>query len=48
LFINDKDAWRQVVQTGMKQDWSWTQSAAKYVSLYRDTLARRRAMVTTN
>jgi starch synthase len=29
------DIWRQLVQTGMKQDWSWDHSAAEYESLYR-------------
>ena len=28
------DIWQQLVETGMAQDWSWTQSARKYVELY--------------
>jgi len=29
------DAWRQIVRTGMGQDWSWDRSAAGYEALYR-------------
>jgi len=32
------DPWKQLVATGMRQDWSWAQSAKKYVELYRKTL----------
>jgi starch synthase len=28
------DAWRQVMRTGMRQDWSWDRSAAEYEKLY--------------
>lgn len=31
------DAWQRLVQTGMRQDWSWTASARRYVDLYRAT-----------
>jgi len=31
--------WRQLIATGMRQDWSWTHSAAEYVKLYERTLA---------
>ncbi|MEN8212768.1 MAG: glycogen synthase GlgA, partial [Pseudomonadota bacterium] len=27
--------WKQIVRTGMQQDFSWTQSAASYLSLYQ-------------
>jgi starch synthase len=36
-----KDAWRQLVATGMKQDWSWNVSAKRYVELYQKTVERR-------
>ena len=31
--------WAQLVETGMKQDYSWTKSAKQYVELYRWTAA---------
>jgi starch synthase len=31
--------WAQLVETGMFQDWSWTQSAKAYTTLYARTLA---------
>lgn len=32
--------WAQLVDNGMKQDWSWDRSAREYVKLYRSLLAR--------
>lgn len=37
-----RDTWRRIVDIGMRQDWSWDQSAAKYEALYETTLAARR------
>ena len=34
------EVWKQLVQTGMRQDWSWAVSAKKYVELYERTLLR--------
>ncbi|MCA9101330.1 MAG: glycogen synthase GlgA [Planctomycetales bacterium] len=34
--------WRALMETGMKQDWSWARSAAQYASLYERIAARRR------
>jgi starch synthase len=39
LYRGDRDRWRQVMQTGMRQDWSWDRSAAEYEKLY--ALVRR-------
>jgi starch synthase len=39
------DEWRQIVMTGMQQDWSWTNSARQYDELYSHTLARRSSLV---
>lgn len=39
------DVWQQIVTTGMKQDWSWANSARQYVSLYEQMVARRREAV---
>jgi starch synthase len=35
--------WRQLMETGMRQDWSWAQSAKKYISLYRETIDRKKS-----
>jgi starch synthase len=32
--------WRQLIATGMQQDWSWQQSAEQYAGLYERTLFR--------
>jgi starch synthase len=32
------EQWKQLVANGMRQDWSWAQSAKKYVELYRKTM----------
>jgi starch synthase len=34
------DVWRQLMTTGMQQDWSWTASARQYAELYVKTVAR--------
>lgn len=34
------ETWKRIVSTGMQQDWSWSRSAADYVSLYAATQAR--------
>jgi starch synthase len=31
---------RQLIATGMRQDWSWTRSAVQYASLYQQTVQR--------
>lgn len=36
----DKPAWKQLIETGMSQDWSWSQSARRYIELYDQTRAR--------
>ncbi|MFO0810787.1 MAG: glycogen synthase GlgA [Gemmataceae bacterium] len=33
-YWQQKDVWRQLVQTGMRQDWSWGRSATEYERLY--------------
>ncbi|MDZ7816155.1 MAG: glycogen synthase GlgA [Planctomycetota bacterium] len=37
LYSNRK-VWREMVQTAMKQDWSWGNSARKYSELYEDVI----------
>jgi starch synthase len=34
LYRSRPDAWLRLVQTGMRQDWSWDRSAAEYERLY--------------
>jgi starch synthase len=34
------DRWAQLVQTGMRQDWSWTHSAREYIRVYEETIAK--------
>jgi starch synthase len=36
----DPAAWRRLMAAGMRQDWSWRQSAEKYVELYEHTLSQ--------
>ena len=40
-----RDKWNQLVLTGMQQDWSWAESARKYVELYQTTIDRANATV---
>lgn len=37
------DRWRQLIATGMRQDWSWTRSAQQYAALYEETCRRARS-----
>jgi starch synthase len=34
LYRNHPEQWLRLVQTGMRQDWSWRRSAAEYERLY--------------
>ena len=36
------DRWRRLVRYGMNQDWSWAQSAKRYVELFETTVQRAR------
>ena len=35
------ELWRQLVETGMSQDFSWRRSAEHYIELYERVLAQR-------
>ena len=37
----DVDAWHRLMQAGMKQDFSWQQSAKEYESIYRKAMRKR-------
>jgi starch synthase len=34
VYRNQPELWKQLVRTGMQQDWSWERSAAEYEKLY--------------
>ncbi len=38
---SDVGAWRRLMQTGMKQDFSWQQSAKEYESIYRKAMKKK-------
>jgi starch synthase len=40
LMYADPAAWKRLVEAGMRQDWSWRQSALKYAELYEQALDR--------
>jgi starch synthase len=39
-YWQDEPAWRQLVETGMQQDWSWKASADRYVEVYANASRR--------
>lgn len=46
---NQPEVWQRLVQNGMRQDWSWSASAKRYVELYRATINQvRRGLVSGN
>ncbi len=40
LFRLQPEQWKKLIDTGMRQDWSWGRSAKKYVELYLKTAMR--------
>lgn len=34
------DVWQQIVETGMRQDWSWRTSAERYIEVYQRVMNR--------
>lgn len=41
MYHNRIDAWQQLIQTGMRRDWSWNASAKQYVDLYQKIITRK-------
>ncbi len=39
-YRNNKDRWKVIVETGMQEDWSWQQSAGRYIDLFNKTFGR--------
>ncbi|MBM3998049.1 MAG: glycogen synthase GlgA [Planctomycetes bacterium] len=42
VYRTDRPSWRRLVEIGMRQDWSWDESASQYVQLYDEALAAKR------
>jgi len=42
------ETWRRLMETGMRQDWSWAASARQYDELYRATARRARSGLVTD
>jgi starch synthase len=40
MYHEQPDAWRQIMQNGMRQDWSWQRSAAEYENVYVKTMEK--------
>ncbi|QDT49659.1 Glycogen synthase [Symmachiella dynata] len=43
----DRQQWRQLVATGMSADWSWQNSARRYVDVYQQAIQRQGIMTAT-
>jgi len=41
-YVARPEQWKRIVETGMRQDWSWEASARQYVDLYSQLRDRRR------
>jgi starch synthase len=42
IYHNRGDVWQQLIQTGMRRDWSWTASARQYVDLYQKIIVQHK------
>ena len=42
MIYGDKSVWQQLVENGMRHDWSWASSAAAYEKLYQQTASAGR------
>jgi starch synthase len=40
------EVWRQLIRTGMRQDWSWARSARQYAELYQRIVSRKSSPIT--
>jgi starch synthase len=40
-YWDGQPTWRALVETGMKQDWSWSASARQYVDVYANAIRQR-------
>jgi len=46
-YHNRPNIWKQLIETGMRQDWSWARSAQRYAELYQETVDSVREAVCT-
>ncbi len=42
MYEHEPQQWQRLVETGMRQDWSWHRSAQRYVELYSRIVAQKR------
>ena len=42
VYWNKKDVWQQIMLNGMRQNWSWSKSAAQYIRFYEKFLSGRK------
>jgi len=40
-FYDDENRWKNMQRNAMQSDYSWTESASKYLSLYRELLTTK-------
>ncbi|MEC7696066.1 MAG: glycogen synthase GlgA, partial [Planctomycetota bacterium] len=45
LYADRPELWKKMIETAMRQDWSWRASATRYSALYAQTTARHHATV---
>ena len=48
MYLEQPNLWRQLMQTGMRQDWSWQRSAAEYERLFLATIQQSIVPIQTN
>jgi starch synthase len=41
--FQDKSTWKQIMQTGMRRDWSWRRSAREYEQVFQRAHAKRQS-----
>ena len=40
-----REDWRRLIDTGMRQDWSWTRSAERYIEIYQRIVSRKSSSI---
>ncbi|MFV2066064.1 MAG: glycogen synthase GlgA [Pirellulales bacterium] len=45
VYREDRPVWRQLIDTGMRQDWTWARSARQYDRLYQQTVSKHKQAV---
>lgn len=39
IYCNSPEKWKKMMQSAMKEDWSWKKSAKSYINLYKDAVS---------